>query len=131
MREATTSHAADIAALDMELFPENCFNERTITKELLSGNGFVAYRNEELAGYILFRWDWELLDITRLGVKPTHQETGIGAQLLDKVLSTTRMDVMLCVSKTNTKAIKLYQSRNFKIAGQLKNSWVMRRTTSR
>ena len=129
MRGATRDDAVAIAALDMELFPDNCFNERTIGLEITAGSGLVIYDGEELAAYTLVRWDWDLVDIIRIGVSPKYQGRGFGTRMLLTTLHATNLDVMLCVSKSNRRALDLYFEHGFKIVGQLTKSWVMRRST--
>ena len=117
-----------IAELDMELFPDNCFNERTLKHEI--GGGVVMCAGDRLLGYLLVRWDGEVMDIIRFGVRVIHQGRGLGTRMLHDTLRCSDMDVMLCVDKQNKKAIRFYQLHNFNIIGQLNNSWVMCRTTS-
>lgn len=130
MRDVTKDDAAAIAALDMELFPENCFNERTLEREIRAGGGQVVYDNGELVAYVLVRWDWEVMDIIRIGVRPSHQRQGLGTRMLFNVLSTSQLDAILCVEKGNDRALHLYREHGFSIIGQLNKSWVMRRFTS-
>lgn len=129
MRGATRADAEAIAALDMELFPDNCFNERTIGLEIAAGSGLVIYDHEELAAYTLVRWDWDLVDIIRIGVRPKYQGRGLGTRLLLATMHSTNLDVMLCVDKANRRAQALYFGHGFNIIGQLTKSWVMRRST--
>lgn len=127
MRDVSKADAPAIAALDMELFPENCFNERTLAREIGAGGGLAVYDDDLLVAYILVRWDWEIMDIIRIGVRPSHQGRGIGTRMLFNVLSTTHMDSILTVDKLNKRALRLYTEHGFKIIGQLSRSWVMRR----
>jgi ribosomal protein S18 acetylase RimI-like enzyme len=129
MRGAIRSDAAAIAALDMELFPDNCFNEHTIIREISAGSGLVIYDGDTLAAYTLVRWDWDVVDIIRIGVRPSYQARGFGTKMLMTTLNATRLDVMLCVDKLNQRALTLYLSHGFKIIGQLAKSWVMLRST--
>ena len=129
MQSVTVADVSAIAALDMKLFPSNSFNERTLAREVDAGGGVVIYEKGELVGYLLARWDWEIMDITRFGVRPSHQGRGLGNRMLFDVLSSTGLDIVLCVEKTNSKAIRLYLQHHFKIIGQLGKSWLMRRAT--
>jgi len=113
----------------MRLFPDNSFNERTVSNEIAAGGGMVIYDGDELVGYLLARWDREIMDITRFGVKVSHQGRGLGNRMLFDVINSTGLDIILCVKKTNSRAIRLYLHHHFKIMGQLTNSWLMRRTT--
>lgn len=127
MRNVTKADAAAIAALDMELFPDRCLNETTLAREIGAGGGLVLYEADELIAYVLVRWDWEVMDVIRIGVRPSRQGFGLGTRLLLNVLSTSHMDAILCVDKLNKRALKLYREHGFSIVGQLARSWVMRR----
>lgn len=130
MQSVTKSDAAAIAELEMELFPDNSFNERTIAREIAAGGGLVVYDEQQLVAYLLARWDWEIMDIIRVGVRPSHQGQGIGKRLIVTTISNSSLDTILCVHKDNTHARHLYQSLGFEIIGQLNFSWVMRRFRS-
>ena len=129
MKSVTQADAVAIAELDMELFPDNSLNERTLAREIAAGGGVVTYDKEQLVGYLLARWDWEIMDITRFGVRPSHQGKGLGTRMLFDVVNSTGLDIILCVRKTNSQAIRLYQQHNFRVIGQLQESWLMRRPT--
>ena len=130
MRQATAEDADDIARLDMQLFPDNCFNERTVGNELEAGISWVIHKGGELIGYALVRPDGDIVDLIRIGVSPDHQRKGWGLKLLKLVSGCNlRSKVMLTVRKDNHGAIKLYLWAGFKIIGHLeayeKKSWVM------
>jgi ribosomal protein S18 acetylase RimI-like enzyme len=129
MRGVRQNDAVAIADLDMELFPDNCFNETTIRREIAAGGGLVIYDGDTLAAYTLVRWDWEVMDIIRLGVRPSYQGQGFGRKMLSSILNSTQLDAILCVSKTNRRALRLYDGHGFRIIGQLAQNWVMRRAT--
>lgn len=130
MRAATKTDARAMAALDMQLFPNNCFGAWTLTQELQAGAGLVIYNSGQLIGYALIRWDHECVDITRLGVHPDYQNRGYGTELLRGALSQYYLPAILCVEKENERALKLYLQHGFEIVGQLCQSWVMKRPTS-
>ncbi len=125
MRTVRPSDIASIAELEIDLFPGNCFNERTLLKELVLGSGTVVYSGLELVGYVLIRWDWSVVDITRLGVRASHRGKGIATRLLAEIMGNTHLDVMLCVDKGNAAALRLYRSHGFEITAQMGSSWVM------
>jgi ribosomal protein S18 acetylase RimI-like enzyme len=129
MQSVTSADVQAIAALDMELFPNNSFNERTLAREVDAGGGIVIYEKGELVSYLLARWDWEIMDITRFGVRPSHQGRGLGNRMLLDVLGSTKLDTILCVEKTNSRAVRMYLGHHFRIIGQLKKSWLMHRST--
>lgn len=115
-----------IASLDSKLFPNNCFNETTLRREIELGEGWVAWDNDLLVAYLLARKTGDLLDILRLGVCGSKQRHGIGTELLKRTFDNNK--VMLCVRKTNKQAMKLYRRHDFEIVGVLNASWVMVRS---
>lgn len=129
MQVATREDADDIARLDMQLFPEDCFNERTIANELAADLSWVVREDDELAGYAIVRPDGDVVDLLRLGVRPKYRRQGWGWGLLKLVSATCRRPVMLTVRKNNRVAIRLYLRARFEIVGQLEaygeQSWVM------
>jgi len=125
VRTVQLSDAAAIAELEIELFPGNCFNERTLLIELERGSGTVVMAKGELVGYALIRWDWELVDIIRIGVKPSHRGKGIATRMLAEILGNSHLDCLLCVDKANILALRLYKSHGFEIVAETGNSWVM------
>lgn len=129
MHAATKEDAQAIADLDMVLFPEGCFNERTLALEIAAGGGLVIYNQGELRAYLLARWDRGLQDITRVGVHPDSQGQGLGTKMLRDALDCSALDTMLCVRRFNTRALRLYERLGFIIVSQTGDSWVMRRAT--
>jgi ribosomal protein S18 acetylase RimI-like enzyme len=130
MRCVTQNDADVIAELEMQVFPENCFNETTIAKEIELGTGWVIELADEVVAYALVRDDGYLLDLTRLGVREDCRGMGLGAMLLDRLLGIQR-DTMLTVRVTNETALHLYRTRGFQIVGRFRDggSWVMLRAT--
>jgi ribosomal protein S18 acetylase RimI-like enzyme len=120
--------APAVADLEIELFPGNCFNERTLREEIKVGFGCVVYRGGDLAGYLLARTTKTMMDILRIGVRRPYQHRGIGTEMLLHALKEgagAGMSVMLCVRKDNRGALRLYQRHGFEITGRLEDSWVM------
>jgi ribosomal protein S18 acetylase RimI-like enzyme len=128
LRLATTDDVQGLVNLEYELFPENNFNEKTLTNEILQGTTWVAYAGSTILGYCLCRmWDKTLIDILRLGVVEEARRAGIGTKLLQMALERAG-DAMLTVRKGNDSAIRLYQKHGFQITGTLPQcyAWVMR-----
>ena len=127
LRLATTDDAERIAELEIILF-DNAFNEWTIANEIEAGAGLVV-ENEagELCGYALVRFERDLVDLTRLAVRPADQGQGLGGLMLSQVVLDTR-PVMLTGWKNNNGAIRLYRRFGFEIVGELEaGAWVMKR----
>lgn len=126
MRVALPEDVEELAALEAELFPDNCFNERTLQYELKSSRGWVVEKEGKLIGYVLVRIENGLVDILRLGVAPGHHRQGIASRLLTRALGLAPRAV-LTVKKDNTAALSLYFSFGFRIIAHLKDeqAWLM------
>lgn len=125
LKPIAPSDAIAIAALEMLLFPDNCFNEKTLAEEIKIGEGFVIYEDEFLVGYLLARREGDVLDILRLGVRLDCQHDGLGTELLSAAIK-DEPHVILTVRKDNGKALNLYYKFGFEIVGVSEYSWVMR-----
>ncbi len=110
--------------------------ERMVRQELLLGKGWLVERapvdEEMVAGYVLIRFDEDLVDITRLGVHPDNSGKGIGTRLLEKVFDEGGT-IILTVQKDNLRAMQLYHRHGFEIVAHLHSAraWVMRRAILR
>ncbi len=131
MRHVTPEDVCQIAALEMIVFPDNCFNEYTLGKEIRAGVAWgIEGDDGELVAYALTRFDGAITDLTRLGVRPDYQQKGLGARLLECVVANSG-DLMLTVAKGNAPALRLYTRYGFQVVGELgPSNWVMRRATS-
>jgi len=129
IRDAVPEDNEVMAKLDMEIFPNNCFNETTLREELRMGGGYLAIIKGKPAGYSLFRVERGLVDILRLGVVETSRCRGLGGALLALSVKQGRR-AMLTVKMTNVAAINLYRKHGFVVSGSMPQSgyWVM--TTS-
>lgn len=126
MRAVTQADADEVARLDAILFPENCFNERTLATEIALGFGWVIYDGVDLVGYALVRDDNLFLDVTRLGVHPDFRRRHLGTELIKKVLSKGR-DTILTVREGNVVALRMYLKHGFELVGRLQQGegWVL------
>jgi [ribosomal protein S18]-alanine N-acetyltransferase len=127
LRLAKRADAQDICDLDLELFPENCFNEGTLGREIEQGPCWVIYEGDTLAGYALCKLSGTLVDILRLGVREEYRQHGFGTLLLRQAMAVSG-HIMLCVKVENDPALRLYQKHGFEIVGVLPqyDTWVMR-----
>ena len=127
IRRADIDDIPRLIQLEHELFPNNSMGETMLAREIAAGEGWVFTDNalRRVLGYALLRWDE---DITRLGVDPFAQGSGIGKRLLEHVLSLGH-PTMLTVRKNNWRAVRLYLRAGFAIAGELTSvhAWVLRR----
>ena len=127
MQPIQATDAFAIAELELELFPDNCLNWKTLESEIQHGKGFVVYEGNRLVGYLLARTSGDLTDILRLGVCPDKQGLGYAHRLIQALLQSFQEShkVMLTVRKRNDRAIHFYRRYGFVIVGQLHDSWMM------
>lgn len=126
MRQLLPEEVEELAALEAELFPENCFNENTLRGELKVSQCWVINDENKILGYMLARIDDQIIDILRLGVRSSHARQGIASRLLTRALQEAPK-AMLMVKKGNVPALKLYLSFGFKVVAHTEHedSWVM------
>ena len=123
MRRALPEDAAEIAELEMKMFPENCFNEYTVRGEVEHSPCYVI-DDGGLKAYLIARVDGDLVDILRIAVKEGHQGQALGFRLVTRALSLAPRATLM-VRKDNERALKLYFSLGFQIAGEFEQSWMM------
>jgi len=124
LRPAIQEDADRIEQLDCELFPDNCWNSRTIANQIDVGAGWVAERDGLVVGYALVAKSDNLADLLRLGVAELYRRQGLAGQLIE--LSLANHPAVLTVQKGNP-AIRLYCRHGFKVAGVVESAWLMRR----
>lgn len=126
MEQVTSSSADELATLDALLFPENCFNETTLAREIELGFCRVEWIHRTIVAYALVRGG-EIYDLLRLGVHPEYQGHGLGSDLLHYVQNLGK-PVMLTVKEGNVGALRLYLCNGFKVIGRLQegHGWVLR-----
>jgi len=122
LRPAAQEDADRIEQLECELFPDNCWNSRTIVDQLDAG--WVAERDGLIVGYALVAKSDALADLLRLGVTEPYRRQGLAGQLIE--LSLANHPAILTVQKGNP-AIRLYCRHGFKVAGVIESAWLMRR----
>lgn len=130
IRRASTEDVPELMELEAALF-DNAMSETTLERELVAGEGYLVrqwHESSAILGYILVREDGDLLDITRLGVRPEAQCLGLGTTLLKYILDRERTTV-LTVKKGNARALRLYKRHGFVVVGHFieARAWVLRR----
>lgn len=132
MRLAEPTDCLRLAYMEAVLFPDNCFNELTLQKELKVGRCWIVERRGLVVAYLLARVEGNLLDIMRIGVMLAFQGRGIGTQLIEMAM-TQAPKIVLCVRKNNEGALRLYHRLGFQIVGVIEEpkdapSWVLQAT---
>lgn len=105
------------------------FTEKALN-ELFSNTSwhfFVATENDTVVGYISFYCILDETEIVNVCVMPELRGKGIGRALTNRAIDFSRENngskVMLEVRKSNTPAIKLYESLGFISVGVSKNHY--------
>lgn len=119
IRRIQETDAEAVAALDAELFPQVCWNENTVRREIKLGWGLVCMDPKgRVIGFLLVRLDGGMADIIRVGVTKKQQGKGHGRALLQDAVDKLSGPIMLTVEKTNETAKHLYLSEGFVPRGQ-------------
>lgn len=121
-----------LVELEQEIFPDDWFSERTVSIELEAGGGYlllnsVTGHEANYAGYLLYRIDGELCDITRLGIVESCRGQGLGKHLLEDAMdrigaSTSANHFMLTVYRDNLPALTLYRKVGFQTVGWISDT---------
>ena len=105
-------------------FTEKALNELFLNT---SWHFFVATENDTVVGYISFYCILDETEIVNVCVMPELRGKGIGRALTNRAIDFNRENngskVMLEVRKSNTPAIKLYESLGFISVGVSKNHY--------
>lgn len=128
VHRAEKIHADAVARMEIEVFPENCFNETTVADLFLDGSSWVALNGQEVIGYLIGCRFCDRIDIIRVGVTQEYRRKGVGKLLLDHILTDSKK-LLLMVRDTNISAIELYKKYGFVVVAELivddKHIWVM------
>lgn len=118
----TEEDIEEINALGKEL--NNDFKELFHISSLNKNEEIYTYKeNNELIGFIHIYNGIDVIDILNFIIKKNHRNKGIGAILLDNVITSlynTNKKIMLEV-KSDNPAIHLYEKFNFEIVNTRKN----------
>lgn len=127
LRDATLDDLELLEDLEVQIFPADCLNSRSLEGELKRGFGGIYELEGRPVGYFLCRREHNLVDLLRLGILPGHRGKGIG-QFLLKVVLMNSLKTMLTVRRDNEPALRLYRKHGFVIVGELDPAmpaWVM------
>lgn len=115
IRRIQETDAERVSELDAELFPEICWNENTVRKEIQLGWGLVATDQKgRVIGFLLARLDGQMTDITRAGVTKKQQGKGFGRLLVRAAIDVVDGGpLMLTVRRDNKTALQLYLKEGF------------------
>lgn len=116
IRLATGQDLPVLAALEAELFGPDAWDAAALGAELGGpGRRFVVAGVDELWGYAISMSLGDVVDLQRIGVRPTRQRSGVAAALLGDLVAhpgeAGRM--LLEVSAANRAAIDFYVHSGF------------------
>lgn len=138
LRDAKEDDVPRLLELEAALF-DNSLSETLLLHELELGYGLVFCGDTDgsILGYALVRVEGDLRDLTRLGVDPAVQGTGVGQFLLRAVTHGQapgeETDVILTVKKANRRALRMYLRHGFAVVGHVSDAaaWALRWTAAR
>ncbi|MGD2091764.1 MAG: ribosomal protein S18-alanine N-acetyltransferase [Candidatus Aminicenantes bacterium] len=124
IRKAKANDISAIASIEQQLFP-NPWQKSYFTHELSHDISYFYAAEDHLthqvAGYIIFWIIEDLLELHKIVTAKNYKKKGIGKQLFLFMLRIARQkkvkDIFLEVRKSNTEAIKFYESFHFELAG--------------
>lgn len=115
IRLAVAEDLPEVEAIEAELFAADAWGPAALRAELDGpGRRFVVADAGELLGYAVSMTLGEVVDLQRIGVRPSRQRSGVAAALLDDLVrqaSASRM--LLEVSASNRPAIDFYVRAGF------------------
>ncbi|MDZ5662903.1 GNAT family N-acetyltransferase [Nocardioides sp. S-58] len=116
IRPATLADLPALVALEQELFGDDAWNEALVRQEI-EGPGRKFVVADDLSGYAVTMTAGDIVDLLRIGVRPSARRTGIASRLLEELLvdteSASRM--LLEVSVSNAPALGFYVARQFSV----------------
>jgi ribosomal protein S18 acetylase RimI-like enzyme len=119
-RPATLADLAALTALEQELFGVDAWTEELVRQEIEGpGRRFVVAEDAAgaIAGYAVTMTAGDIVDLLRIGVRPSARRSGIASELLEAVLVDTEgaSRMLLEVSVANTDALGFYVARQFSV----------------
>ena len=115
VRVASPDDVEAIHALEQRLFGQDAWSAASVHEEVALGLVLVAEDGVGVLGYAATRPSGDVLDLTRIGVRPERRRTGVATHLLARALEEAAPDrpVLLEVSAANDGALAFYASAGF------------------
>jgi len=116
IRSARIGDLPALVALETELFGVDAWSEKSLREEIEGpGRRFVVA--DDLSGYAVTMSAGDIVDLLRIGVRPSARRSGLATQVLDAVLVDTdhASRMLLEVSAANAEALGFYVARQFSV----------------
>jgi [ribosomal protein S18]-alanine N-acetyltransferase len=116
VRAATPADEKPVTVLERELFGVDAWSPATVVSELTGEDrcAVVAEDGTGMVGYAVASTSGDVVDLHRIGVRPSTQRHGVGRSLLAAVLDRVDADRMLLeVGVDNTAALGFYAAAGF------------------
>jgi len=116
IRPARIGDLPALVALETELFGVDAWTE-TAVREEIEGPGRRFVVADDLSGYAVTMSAGDIVDLLRIGVRPSARRSGLATRLLDAVLVDTdhASRMLLEVSVANAEALGFYVARQFSV----------------
>jgi ribosomal-protein-alanine N-acetyltransferase len=124
IRKAKTNDISALASIEHQQFP-NPWKKSYLTDELAHDISYFYAAEDiltnQVAGYIIFWIIEDLLELHKIVTAENYKKKGIGKKLFLFMLEIAKQkkvkEIFLEVRKSNTEAIKFYESFHFELAG--------------
>ena len=128
IRKANTGDIETIIKIEEQRFPHP-WGKKFFSDEITHDISYFYVAEDipasQLAGYIIFWIIAEEMELHKIAVSEAYQGRGIGKELMRFMLDTAAQKkvekIFLEVRKSNTAAVRLYESFHFKLTGTRKN----------
>lgn len=101
----------------------NNFDKVNNIEEIISNKEIIGYySNNLLVGFLIYKKNYEILDLLYIVVDKVYRNNNIGSNLMEYFINNNDYEkILLEVRCDNSNAIKLYKKFNFKIINIRKN----------
>ena len=95
----------------------NNFDRLNNVEEIINNNEIIGYYdNNKLVGFLIFKKNYEVIDLLYIVVEPIYRKNNIGSKLMEYFINNNVYEkILLEVRCDNKNAIKLYKKFDFKI----------------
>ena len=101
----------------------NNFDKVNSIETIINDKEIIGYYdNNNLVGFLIYKINYEVIDLLYIVIEPFYRRKGIGTKLLEFLIKNNEFDrILLEVRCDNSNAIKLYKKYDFKVINIRKN----------